>query len=259
LNRKSAMPIKAATNALIILTAAVFLASAGFLRAAVSAPDRQQLVQINAEIVEVDMDKTEQYGIKWINTIHTGETSIPAIFALGDMARLDSVFADLKALSEGGAADILANPKLVTQSGSTAMFKVGGEIPYITSTSNGSVNVSFKPYGVNLNIKPTVASDNIINVEVEAEVSSPDPLIYVMLSGNVVPAILTRNVKSELSVKSGSTITLAGINQTRKENSRVGIPLLCDIPVLGALFGWKKTVNKKTSVVVFLTPSVLEQ
>jgi pilus assembly protein CpaC len=218
----------------------------------------EKLIQINAEIVEVDVSKTTEFGIKWVSNITAMETSIPSIFSLGDFARLSQVRSDLKALMDEGSADLLANPKLVAKNGTAAMFNAGGEIPYITSTTNGSVNVDFKPYGVKLKIKPTIEPDGYINVEVEAEVSTPDEKFTVSLSGNIVPAILTRQVKSELNIKSGTTITLAGLSQTRKENSKLGIPILGDIPIIGALFSWRKIVDKKTSIVIFITPSILE-
>jgi len=216
----------------------------------------EQLIQIAVEVVEVDVNKTYEFGIKWIDTIHAQENSIPTIFSVGDIVRLSQIYGDLKLLMDKGAADLLANPKLVTKNNTIATFNAGGEIPYIASTSQ-QVNVIFKTYGVKLEIKPSITSDNYINVELTTEVSSPDESLAITLSGNTVPAILNRSIKSELNIKPGSTITIGGLNQTRKETIKSGIPILGSIPILGALFSRHKIVDRKTSIVIFVTPTIL--
>lgn len=228
------------------------------LQAQVLQAETEKLIQINAEIVEVDINKTVEYGIKWISDIRTQESSIPSIFSLGDFSRLNQVYGDIRLLMNNGAADLLANPKLVTKNATSATFNAGGEFPYIVTNQNGAINVQFKPYGVNLKIKPTIKQNDDIDLEVEAEVSSIDESLTVIVNNNAIPALLTRKVQSELNIKSGTTITLAGLNQTRKETRKIGIPLLGEIPVLGALFSWHKIINKKTSIVIFVTPSILQ-
>lgn len=194
-----------------------------------------KLIQIAVEVVEVDVNKTVQYGIKWVDTIRGQENSIPGIFNIGEFSRLNQIYGDLKLLMDNGAADLLANPKLVTKDGTTAVFSVGGEIPYIASNRQ-TAHAEFKEYGVKLEIKPTVESDTDIGVDIKAEVSSPDESLSVLMEGYSIPAILKRTVESKLSIKAGTTITIAGLNQTRKETIKKGIPLLGDIPLLGPLF-----------------------
>jgi len=219
----------------------------------------EKLVQIAVEIVEVDTNLSHQFGINWIDAIRAEESSIPGVFAVGDFTRLTRTYADLKLLMEKGAADLLANPKLVTKNNTTASFNAGGEIPYIVAGENGQVSVQFKKYGVVLEIKPVIKSEDSIDVELKSEVSCPDESVFVSLSGNIVPGILSRSISSELNIKSGATITIAGLNQTRKERIKVGVPLLADIPVLGVLFGKNKIITKKTSIVIFVTPTILEE
>jgi len=220
---------------------------------------RERLVQIATEIVEINLTKSQEYGISWTDLLHTQEKSIPGIFGINDFARLDKLTADLKLLMDKGAAELLANPKLVTRSGTTASFKVGGEIPYIVTGGYGTVNVEFKPYGVSLEIKPVIQTDENIDLTLKTEVSTPHEITGVYLSGNAVPAILSRVLNSQLSIKPGTTVTIAGLNQTRKETIKRGVPLLSEIPLLGALFSWNKVTNNKTSVVIFVTPTILEQ
>ena len=92
----------------------------------------------------------------------------------------------------------------------------------------------------------------------EAEVSSPDSQNGVTLSGNVVPGIRSRKASSELTLAPGSTLTMAGLLQNDKEWTRAGVPVLMHIPLLKYLFSHQVTIHRKTSVVIFVTPTLLD-
>src|SRR5690349_14460236 len=77
-----------------------------------------QLIQIGVEVVEVDEVKTQKLGIQWLDTLHVFETDVPALLKIGTLSR-SQIFFDLQAMLQQGAADILANPKLVTRDGTT--------------------------------------------------------------------------------------------------------------------------------------------
>ncbi len=223
---------------------------------------REKLVQVAIEIAEVNNNKAKDAGIKWLDTLHTAEAAAPigdikVISSLGDLTR-SVISADIKLLLDKGAAELLANPKLVVKNGAAANFKAGGEMPYISAGGTSGPSVEFKEYGVTLDIKPTISGEDI-DLILKAGVSSIDYANSVSLSGNSVPGILNREVTTNISVKSGTTITIAGLVQTKKEKSVKGIPLLADIPVLGVLFSSHKWVNNKTTVVIFLTPSIYEE
>lgn len=220
--------------------------------------ETKPLVQIGVEVVEVDEQKTRGLGIAWLDALHVEEASVPALFRVGSLAR-DKVFADLQLMLEEGAADLLANPKLVTQDGTTASFHAGGELPYAVSGSLGNASIEFKSYGVLLTISPRVEPSGVIAMMVEAEVSGPDNQHGVSLAGNIVPGIRSRKVTSQLTLAPGSTLTLAGLIQNEKEWKRKGIPGLMHIPLLGYLFSRKTEVLRKTSIVVFVTPILLEE
>lgn len=217
----------------------------------------EALIQIGVEVVEVDEQKMQSLGIQWVNSLHVDELSVPPLFQLGTLTR-GKLFADLQALIQEGAADLLANPKLVTREGTTATFHAGGELPYATNSgAEKSVSVEFKPYGVNLKIHPSLDRDNRIALAVEAEVSGPDVQNSVTLSGNTVPGIRSRQVSSELTMDPGSTLTMAGLLQNQKEWARAGVPGLMHIPLLGRLFSHKTQKTLRTSVVIFITPTLL--
>ncbi len=214
------------------------------------------LIQIGVEVVEVDEQKSQALGIRWVDQLRIEEQSVPALLGFGTLTR-GKVFADLQALMEHGAADLLANPKLVTRDGTVATFHAGGELPYAVSGTLGTVSVEFKPYGVNLKINPHLNENGQIMMSVDAEVSGPDAQNSVSLAGNTVPAIRSRTVTSQLTLSPGTTLTMAGLIQNEKEWKRVGVPGLMHIPLLGYLFSHRLSTNRRTSIVVFVTPTLL--
>jgi pilus assembly protein CpaC len=223
-----------------------------------SAPASKTLIQIGVEVVEVDEQKAKNLGIQWLNVLHISESSVPSLLTVGTLSR-DAIFADLKFLETHGAADLLANPKLVARDATDASFHAGGELPYATAGTLGTVTVEFKPYGVDLKINPHLNAQGRIDMSVDAEVSGPDSQNGVTLSGNVVPAIRSRKVSSQLTLAPGSTLTMAGLIQSDKEWIRDGVPGLMHVPLLKYLFSHKVETLRKTSIVVFVTPTILEE
>ena len=160
--------------------------------------------------------------------------------------------AQINLLAQDGKASLLAQPQISARSGSKASFVAGGEIPYSVTTTQG-VQVLFKTYGVKLDISPKVDGRGVIRATIQAEVSSIDRSITT-LGG---PALLTRRTDTEFNVRQGETIVLAGLLQREVANDADKLPLLGDIPILGALFRSKRFQNKETELVIFVTPTLV--
>ncbi len=218
---------------------------------------RKVPIEVQVEVNEVDNAKAVNLGVDWIDSVTFGERAPAGLVALGSFERSTPLQADLHFLIEEGAAELLANPNLVTDSGTPATFHAGGEIPYITSSSLGTTHVEFKSYGVKLNVRPTLMPDGRIRLNLCAGVSAPDASSGVSLSGNTVPALLSRDVTSIVTVTPGLTMTLAGLVQTQKTEAVRGVPILRKIPLLGALFRWRRTNLRRTSIIMFVTPRVV--
>jgi pilus assembly protein CpaC len=163
------------------------------------------------------------------------------------------VNATLNLIAQEGKGSILAQPQLSTRNGSKASFLAGGEYPYTVATVNGAT-VQFKPYGIKLEIAPRVDRNGVIRATIDSEVSAIDPSVSTP-SG---PALTTRRTTTEFNVREGDTLVLAGLLQRRTTTSIDKLPLLGDIPVLGALFRSKRYQNDETELVVFVTPSVVD-
>jgi len=232
-----------------------------------------KLIEIAVEAVEIKNNRAREMGIRWIDTLQIGEISytredrvpatmpeLPSLFKIGEFARLSAITADIKLMMEKGAARLLSNPKIITKSGTNARFMVGGEMPYIVITQDGP-NVEWKEYGIKMNIVPTVISDRdqMIGLSVFTEVSDLDWENGAVYSNMKVPAVVTRKAASTVKVKSGETVAIAKLLRTFKQQSSYGIPLLGEIPVLKYLFGHQKITDDKTTVVIFVTPKILEE
>jgi len=165
----------------------------------------------------------------------------------------------LDALAQEGAAKLLAEPNLTALSGETASFLAGGEYPIPVSANNqGQILVSYKKYGVLLNITPTVLSDRRISLQIEPEVSSLDANSGVNINGIAIPGIKVRRTKTTVELASGESFMLAGLLTSDENNSISKFPFLGDIPVLGALFRSTNFNRRETELVIIAEAYVVE-
>ena len=161
--------------------------------------------------------------------------------------------AQLNLMEQKGTAVILAEPTLSTRSGSKASFLAGGEFPYSVSNINGTL-IMFKKYGITLDIAPRVDHNGTIRAKIMSEVSDIDTSINTIAG----PALRTRRTETEFNVQAGGTIVLSGLLRRDAGTTIDKIPLLGNIPVLGALFRSKRFQDNETELVVFVTPSVVD-
>lgn len=244
----------------------------------------EKMVMIDVKVVEFPVNYLKEIGLKWSSAggvaigavwqplqrsngsyqisqnpagpIINANGSTPVIgtssFNIRSLLNL-GLNATLNALEQQGKSTVLAEPQLSVRNGSVGEFLAGGEFPYSVATLNGPA-IQFKPYGIKLNIKPRVDPTGTIRSEIDTEFSQIDGSV----STTSGPALLTRKTKTEFNVKSGETIILSGLIQRDNTSSVDKVPLLSQIPVLGALFQSKRYQNKETELVIFVTPSVVD-
>ena len=191
-------------------------------------------------------------------TMQQGTDGAPGGVVLPSALNLLSGFnlglnAQLNLLVQNGRASILAEPQLSARNGAKASFLAGGEYPYTVSTINGPT-VLFKPYGVKLEIQPRVDSRGTVRAHIDSEASSIDASV----STPAGPGLRTRKVSTEFNVASGETIVLSGLLSRETSTDIDKVPLLGDLPILGALFRSTRYQNKETELVVFVTPTVVD-
>src|SRR5262245_29613866 len=165
----------------------------------------------------------------------------------------------VRALTEKGLFQSLAEPNVVAERGKEASFLAGGEVPIpIAQPSNGTValTVQYKEFGIRLNFTPVV-NGNRVHLKVRPEVSTLDYANAVVLQGFRIPAFTTRRTETEVELDNGQTFSIAGLLNNTVNSSLQKIPGIGDIPVLGLLFKSKAAQKGNTELVVMITPEIL--
>ncbi|KPN89093.1 type IV pilus secretin PilQ [Pseudomonas nunensis] len=248
-------------------------------------PVRQ--VMIEARIVEANVDYDKSLGVRWggsiqnkgnwntsgvsnganaSNTIGTpGSTSTNSPFVdmgtaantsgLGIAFITDNVLLDLEltAMEKTGNGEIVSQPKVVTSDKETAKILKGTEIPYQEASSSGATSVSFKEASLSLEVTPQITPDNRIIMEVKVTKDEPDYLNKVQ----DVPPIKKNEVNAKVLVNDGETIVIGGVFSNTQSKVVDKVPFLGDVPYLGRLFRRDVVSEKKSELLVFLTPRIM--
>lgn len=163
----------------------------------------------------------------------------------------------LSILEQNSLARTLAQPTLVSLSGQQAELLVGGEIPIAVAQAATRITIEYKEYGVKLVFVPTVLAGQVIDMRAYVEVSSLDPANATSVSGIEIPALISRKGKTHLRLEDGMTFAMAGILDERTTATRSAVPLLGDLPLVGAAFRFVKHERTETELVVFVTPQLV--
>jgi len=164
----------------------------------------------------------------------------------------------VKALKQKGYFQSLAEPNLIAYDGQEASFLAGGEfpIPFVSGGASNYVSIVFKEFGVRLNFKPTIAGD-LIRLHVRPEVSSLDFNNGILLEGFRIPAITSRRAETEVELRDGQSFAIAGLINNETQNDTASLPILSQIPIVGALFKSNADRKERTELLVIVTPRLV--
>lgn len=176
-----------------------------------------------------------------------------ANFGVGDL----SFQVLLEALETKGMVRTLAEPNLTALSGQEAKFLAGGEYPVPVSQDDDTITVEYKPFGVELNFTPVVVDQDIINLTIDAAVSSIDPANGINVDGFDIDAFKRRETSTTVEMRDGESFAIAGLLQDDFRNSNSQLPWVADIPVLGALFRSADYQRSQTELVIIVTPHLV--
>jgi pilus assembly protein CpaC len=163
----------------------------------------------------------------------------------------------LEALEAKGVVRTLAEPNLTALSGQEAKFLAGGEYPVPVAQENNTTTVEFKPFGVELNFVPRVVDGDLINLEMEAAVSSIDPNAGVDIGAIRIDGFRRRETATTVELRDGESFAIAGLFQDDFQDLNGQVPWLGDVPVLGALFRSAEYRRAQTELVIIITPHLV--
>ncbi|MFQ5772980.1 MAG: type II and III secretion system protein family protein [Kiloniellaceae bacterium] len=165
-----------------------------------------------------------------------------------------------EALETKGMAKTLAEPNLIALSGDTASFLAGGEFPIevaqsgASATGEAAITIEFKEFGISLSFTPTVLDEGLINLVVSPEVSALDFSVTV----NGTPGLTTRRATTTIELRDGQAFAIAGLLQEDFQDTVRQVPLLGDVPVLGALFRSSQFQRNETELVIIVEPHLVK-
>jgi len=171
--------------------------------------------------------------------------------------RKEGIGGVLKALSQQGAFQSLAEPNLIAYNNQEASFLAGGEFPVpVVQGTTGAVTIQFKEFGIRLNFRPTIAGD-VIRLKVRPEVSALDFANGVSLGGFRIPALTTRRAETDVELRDGQSFAIAGLLDNISQNDSAAIPILSRLPIIGALFKSRAKRAERTELMVLITPRLV--
>jgi pilus assembly protein CpaC len=164
----------------------------------------------------------------------------------------------VRALASRNLVRTLAKPNLVTESGREAKFLSGGEFPIPVAQQNGAITIEFKEFGVGLVFTPVVLDGEAIALKIRPEVSSLDFSQGLITAGFRVPVIRKNEAFTNIQLKDGESFAIAGLVNNDVRQAVDKIPLLGDIPILGALFRSTRFRNSETELLFLVTVKVVK-
>ncbi|MGO9261946.1 MAG: type II and III secretion system protein family protein [Bryobacteraceae bacterium] len=172
-----------------------------------------------------------------------------------------NIGATIQALQQRNLLQILAEPNLLCLEGKDASFLAGGSFPFptITTTPTGGstapvITVQFKPFGVKLDFTPTITAQGEIDLKVAPEVSSLDYTNAVTLQGFTIPALAQRRAETEVVLRDGESLAIAGMINNQVIEQIEKVPGLGSLPILGRLFQSRSTQKSTDELLVVITP-----
>ena len=246
-------------------------------------------VMIEARIVTINSSYTKNLGVKWgagyINSNSSrnlvvgggvgdvaqagggGALAVPTslnvdlgaaaanagkiAIGIGDNTSLLQL--ELSALENDGLGEIVSQPKIITADGQQARIQSGEEIPFQT-VQDGEVSVEFKEIVLALDVTPQITPDNRLILDLKV---TQDTRGETLANGEV--GINTNELETQVLVDNGETVVLGGVFSKDVSTSISKVPLLGDIPFLGALFRTKNTNDSKNELLIFITPRIVEE
>jgi type IV pilus assembly protein PilQ len=165
---------------------------------------------------------------------------------------------ELSALETEGRGEVISTPRVVTTNQTKASIKQGVQIPFEEASSSGATTIQFKDAVLSLEVTPLITPDDRVDLTLKINNDSIGENVPTSFGGSI-PTIDTRSIETRVLVDNGQTIVLGGIYEQIKRSDKSKVPVLGDIPGLGALFRNKTVQNDKAELLIFVTPTIIKE
>ena len=165
---------------------------------------------------------------------------------------------ELSALQAEGRGEIVSTPRIITANQKEASIEQGVEIPFQESASSGATTTQFKKAVLSLTVTPQITPDDNIIMDLRVSKDNVGELVP-SATGGFVPSIDTRAIETQVLVRDGQTVVLGGIYETEQRETVSKVPVLGDLPGIGALFRNKQRTANKAELLIFVTPKILTE
>ena len=228
-------------------------------------------VLLEAVIAEVSLDDDMKFGVRWFlgqgnngagfSDASSGAVS-PVFPGFSYFMKANDIAFSLNAISSVTNVRVLSAPSMVVLDNKKATLQVGDQVPIVTQSAQGTQsgtapivsNVQLKDTGVILNITPRVNDSGVVTLDIEQEVSS---VVKTTTSGIDSPTIRQRKMTTSVVVNDNEALALGGLIQEKENTTKAKVPVLGDIPFLGAAFRQKNDTLSRTELIMFIRPRVI--
>ena len=204
-------------------------------------------------------------GGPFVDGSQVSRENAPDLFSAGSLSYFLTFFdlnldAVVRLAASSSDARILSTPVIVTTDNTEARILVGESRPVVTSTSTTAGGVArntfqYQEIGISLNVTPRINPQNFVVMEITQTADNVGG--FEVIDGNNVPIITRRELQAQIAVEDRGTIVLGGLVSSDGQNSTTKVPILGDIPLLGALFRSERKQKNRTELLVLITPYVL--
>ena len=234
-------------------------------------------VIIEARIVEATLDFARDLGVQWgfgvlddvlrlrggLNPSTGSAVSLPAVgassaldIAIGNVANTRILDLRLSAFESEGKARIITTPRIATLDNKEAVIQRGDRIPIRVLNQQGVTSTQFIDANLTLTVTPHITLDDFVGMKIEVNLDEPD---FSRTSVDGIPTIVTRNARTEVLVKNGSTTVIGGLLQRTMSDNDNQVPGISKIPFFGRLFRRNSKSEQSRELLIFITPTIVRR
>lgn len=240
-------------------------------------------VLIEATVVEVELNDQYQAGVDW-SAVSGNNTASQSLLGLNlskspyfNVSLSNGTF-NLKMLQQFGKTKVLSSPKIMAMNNQSAMLKVVNNQVYFTvdvnreagtttnpATTTIQTTVHTVPVGFMMNMTPFISDDGKISINIRPTLSrivdyvnDPNPDLAAQNITSQIPVVQEREMDSVLKLRNRQTAIIGGLIQDTHDNQKQGVPFLSAIPWLGDLFTYRDDTVKKTELIIFIRPIIVD-